>query len=188
MHPSPHQSTALAVAQSQVPSPTLTPLLLGLGSAKDRNRASRRDSWRVVKLRLRPSTNRRSKDSKQHWYFAVFCVRMVSCCKGVIYLHCLQNVKERNSETVSSSGKRKSIKASDFAATHAELLKPIYKYYQAMQFASYGHRFKRDALNRKVCVQMLLDAAKECHSREIYTRFKKAVEAELIGSDGSLRY
>lgn len=188
MHQPPYQSTALAVAQIQVPSPTLQPLLLSLGSAKDRNWASRRDSQRVVKLSLRPSTNRRSKDSKQHWYFAVFCVRMVSCCKGVIYLHCLQNVKERDSETVSSSGKRKSIKQSDFAAIHAELLKPIYKFYQAMQFASYGHRFKWDAPSRKVCVQMLLDAARECHSREIYTRFKKAVEAELIGSDRSLRY
>jgi hypothetical protein len=106
----------------------------------------------------------------------------------MIYLHCFQNVKERVSETVGTSGKRKSIKESGFAATQADLLKPIYKYYQAMHFASYGHRFKWDAPNRKVCVQMLLDAARECHSREIYTRFKKAVEAECFGSDGSFRY
>ncbi len=55
----------------------------------------------------------------------------------MIYLHCLQNVKERDSETVSSSGKgrRKSIKECNFAETHAELLKRIYKFYQAMHFA-----------------------------------------------------
>ena len=103
-------------------------------------------------------------------------------------MHCLQNVKERNSETVSSSGKRKSMKASDFAATHAELLKPIYKYYQAMTLATFGHRFQWDAINRKVCVRMLIDAARECHPRETYTHFKRAVEAELLGSDGALRY
>ena len=102
----------------------------------------------------------------------------------------MQNAKERDSETVSSSGKgkRKSIKESNFAETHAELLKPIYKFYQAMHFAYYGHLFKWNAPDRTGCVQMLLDAARECHSREIYTRFKKAVEAELIGNDGSPRY
>jgi hypothetical protein len=44
------------------------------------------------------------------------------------------------------------------------------------------------AVRRKACVQMLLDAARECHSRETYTRFKKAVEAELVGKDGAPRY
>jgi hypothetical protein len=83
----------------------------------------------------------------------------------MIYLHCLQNAKEL-SETVSTSGKRKSIKESGFAAsTQAELLKPIYKSYQAMPFASYGHSFKWDSPNRKVCVQMLLEAARECPAK-----------------------
>ena len=106
----------------------------------------------------------------------------------MIYLHCLQNVKERVSETVCTSGKRKSIKQSEFAATHAELLRPIYKYYQAMQFATHGHCFPWDATNRKACVQVLLDAARESLTREAYTQFKKDVQAELIGTDGALRY
>ena len=106
------------------------------------------------------------------------------------YLHCLQSVKERDAEKGSSTGKRKSIKENIFAAKHAELLrvKDIYKVYQAMQFATHGHCFMWDAVKRKACVQMLLDAARECHSRETYTRFKKAVEAELVGKDGAPRY
>jgi hypothetical protein len=104
------------------------------------------------------------------------------------YSHCPQNVKELESETVSSSGKRKSIKESGFAETHAQVLKPIYKFYQAMQFATHGHCFPWDATNRKACVQMLLDAARQCHSSETYTPFKKAVEAECTGVDGMLRY
>jgi tRNA U38,U39,U40 pseudouridine synthase TruA len=104
------------------------------------------------------------------------------------YLHCLQSVKARDAEKGSSSGKRKSIKESIFAVEHAEVLKPIYKYYQAMMFATHGHNFMWDAVRRKACVQMLLDAARECHSRETYTRFKKAVEAELVGKDGTPRY
>jgi tRNA U38,U39,U40 pseudouridine synthase TruA len=104
------------------------------------------------------------------------------------YLHCLQSVKARDAEKGSSSGKRKSIKESIFAVEHAEVLKPIYKYYQAMMFATHGHNFMWDAVRRKACVQMLLDAARECHSRETYTRFKKAVEAELVGKDGAPRY
>ena len=35
---------------------------------------------------------------------------------------------------------------------------------------------------------MLIDAAHECHPRETYTRFKKAVQAELVGKDGAPRY
>ncbi len=105
----------------------------------------------------------------------------------------MHNAKERDSETVSSSGKgkRKSIKESNFAETHAKLLKPIYKFYQAMHLPTTAtslsgtHLIVEDAFS---LVQMHLDAARECHSREIYTRFKKAVEAELIGSYGSLRY
>jgi hypothetical protein len=33
-----------------------------------------------------------------------------------------------------------------------------------------------------------LDAARECHPHETYTHFKKAVEAELLGPEGALRY
>ena len=104
------------------------------------------------------------------------------------YLHCLQSVKARDAEKGGSAGKRKSIKESIFAAKHAEALKPIYKHYQAMMFATYGHNFMWDANNRKTCVQMLIDAANECHSHETYTRFKKAVQAEQIGKDGAPRY
>ena len=101
----------------------------------------------------------------------------------------MQSGKALDSEQLSSSGKRKSIKESGFAATYADLLKPIYKYYQAMMLATFGHRFQWDAINRKVCVRMLIDAARECHPpRETYTHFKKAVEAELLGPDGALRY
>ena len=98
------------------------------------------------------------------------------------YFHCLQSVKARDAEKGGSTGKRKSIKESIFAAKHAEVLKPIYKSYQAMQFATHGHSFMWDAVKRKACVQMLLDAARECHPRQTYTRFKKAVEAELVTS------
>ena len=104
------------------------------------------------------------------------------------YLHCLQSVKARDAEKGGSAGKRKSIKESIFAAEHAEVLKPIHKYYQAMMFATYGHNFMWDANNRKTCVQMLIDAANECHPRETNTRFKKAVQAELVGKDGAPRY
>ena len=104
------------------------------------------------------------------------------------YLHCFQSVKSLDSEKLSSMGKRKSIKESGCANTYAELLKPIYKYYQAMQFAALGHSFPWDANSRKACVRALLDAAKECHPREAYTHFKKAVDAELLGPDGALRY
>ena len=65
------------------------------------------------------------------------------------YLHCLQSGKARDAEKGSSAGKRKSIKESIFAAKHAEALKLIYKYYQAMMFATYGHNFMWDAHNRK---------------------------------------
>ena len=104
------------------------------------------------------------------------------------YLHCLQSVKARDAEKGGSAGKRKSIKESIFAAEHAEALKPIYKYYQAMMFAAYGHNFMWDASNRKTCVQMLIDAAYACHPLETYTRFKKAVQAEQVGKDGAPRY
>ena len=104
------------------------------------------------------------------------------------YLHCLQSFKAQDSEKLSSAGKRKSIKESGLAKTFAEPLKPIYKYYQAMQFAALGHRFPWDAHSRKACVQTLLDAAKECLPRETYTQFKKAVEAERLGPDGAVRY
>jgi hypothetical protein len=35
---------------------------------------------------------------------------------------------------------------------------------------------------------VLLDAARESLTREAYTQFKKDVQAELIGTDGALRY
>ena len=87
-----------------------------------------------------------------------------------------------------STGKRKSSKESIFAAKHAEVLRPIYKSYQAMMFATHGHNFQWDAVKRKGCVQMLIDAARQCHPSETYTRFKKAVVAELVGKDGAPRY
>jgi hypothetical protein len=108
----------------------------------------------------------------------------------VSYVECLQRVKEEDSEKLStgSVGTRKSIKESDFANTHAEVLKPLYKHYQAMQFAALGHRFPWDASSRKACVRALLDAARECHPCETYNHFKKAVEAELLGPEGTVRY
>lgn len=89
----------------------------------------------------------------------------------------------------SSGGKknrRKSIKDSKFATKYSELLKPVYKYYQAMQFAAHGAHFQWEANHRARCVDMLLDAAKECHNSETYTIFKNAVEAELHGDDGRM--
>ena len=83
----------------------------------------------------------------------VICFFSSSCCTGMRYLHCLQSVKARDAEKGSSSGKRKSIKESIFAVEHAEVLKPIYKYYQAMMFATHGHNFMWDAVRRKACVQ-----------------------------------
>jgi hypothetical protein len=108
----------------------------------------------------------------------------------VSYVKCLQSVKEKDSEKLStgSVGTRQSIKESDFSNTYADLLKPLYKHYQAMQFAALGHRFPWNAASRKACVRALLDAAREVHPRETYTHFKKAVEAELLGHDGALRY
>ena len=82
--------------------------------------------------------------------------------------HCLQSDKALAS--VGSASKRKSIKQSDFATTHAELLRPIYKYYQAMQFATHGHCFPCEAINRKANVQMLLDAAREYLARDKASR------------------
>ncbi len=106
------------------------------------------------------------------------------------YVKCLQSVKERDSEKLStgSAGTRQSIKESDFSNTHAAVLRPLYKHYQAMQFAALGHRFPWNAASRKACVRALLDAARECHPHETYTHFKKAVEAELLGPEGALRY
>ena len=103
-------------------------------------------------------------------------------------MHCLQRGKERGAEKGGSAGKRKSIKESNFATKHAESIKPIYKHYQAMMFATYGHTFMWDAVKRKACVQMLIDAARVCHPSDTFTRFKKAVEAELVGKEGAPRY
>ena len=105
----------------------------------------------------------------------------------------MATVTDRKSDAVQSSGvvhvnRRKSIKESEFAVQYADLLKPIYKYYQAMQFSTYGAHFQWESNHRKRCVQMLLDAAKECHNNTDYICFKKAVQAELIGDHAAPRY
>ena len=64
----------------------------------------------------------------------------------------------------------------------------MYKYYQAMQFATHGYCFQWDTASRQDCIQMLLDAARECHTGDNYTCFKKAVQAELIGKHSTPRY
>lgn len=87
-----------------------------------------------------------------------------------------------------SKNRRKSIKESKFAEIHSELLKPVYKYYQAMHFATYGANFQWEATHRARCVRILLDAAKECHGdKEEFSVFEKAVEAELHGGEGMPR-
>ena len=97
---------------------------------------------------------------------------------------------DRKSDALQWSGgnRRKSIKESGFAVKYADLIKPIYKYYQAMQFSTYGAHFQWESNYRKRCVQMLLDAAKECHNNTDYICFKKAVHAELLGDDSAPRY
>ena len=67
------------------------------------------------------------------------------------------------------------------------MLKPVYKYYQAMQFATHAAHFQWEANYSGRCVHMLPDAAKECHKPEDYATFKNAVEAELHGDDGRPR-
>jgi len=99
----------------------------------------------------------------------------------------LPDMPDRHGSGGGSSGgknRRKSIKESKFAAKYSDLLKPVYKYYQAMQFAAHGAHFQWEANHRARCVYMLLDAAKECHKTDTYTIFKNAVEAELHGDDG----
>jgi hypothetical protein len=91
-------------------------------------------------------------------------------------------------QSAGAGNRRKSIKESNFAAQHADLLKPIYKYYQAMQFAIHGAHFQWEACNSVRCVRLLLDAAKQCHTPEDFTVFKKAVEAELDSDDDQPRY
>jgi hypothetical protein len=66
--------------------------------------------------------------------------------------------------------RHKSIKESMCVQEHAVLLKPIYKYYQAMQFASNSAHFQWDSNHHQRCVQMLIDAAKECHNTTDYNR------------------
>lgn len=83
-------------------------------------------------------------------------------------------------QSAGAGNRRKSIKESNFAAQHADLLKPIYKYYQAMQFSTYGADFQWEANCRSRCVLMLLDAAKVALHTEKYNRFKKAVMAEFV--------
>ena len=110
----------------------------------------------------------------------------MSCQNYLCSFHCLQSAKKL--VTGRSGGKRRSIKESEFAAEYAVMLKPVYKYYQAMQFATHGYRFQWDTAHRQDCIQMLLDAARECHTRDDYTRFKRAVRAELVGQHSTPRY
>ena len=95
---------------------------------------------------------------------------------------------DRRGSRVHSYNRRKSIKESKFATKHADLLKPVYKYYQAMQFAVHGANFQWEACHRVRSVRLLLDAAKQCHTPEDFTVFKKAVEAELLNDDDEPRY
>lgn len=87
-----------------------------------------------------------------------------------------------------SSNRRQSIKESEFAVQYRDLLKPIYPYYQAFHFAIYGADFQWESSNRKCCVQILLDAARQCHNESNYTTLRKAVHAELIGEQDNPRY
>ncbi len=77
----------------------------------------------------------------------------------------------RGTTSANTANRRKSIKASTFADEYSDLLKPAYKYYQAMQFATHGAHFQGEADYRVRCVHMLLDAAKECHKPEDYPFF-----------------
>ena len=81
---------------------------------------------------------------------------------------------------MNSYNRRKLIKESKFTTKHADLLKPVYKYYQAMQFATYGAHFQWEACHSERCV--------ERHKPEDFTVFKKAVEAELHSDDDQPRY
>ncbi len=74
------------------------------------------------------------------------------------------------------------------AIAYAALLKPITKHYQAMQFATHGTHFLWDTNHCQPCIQMMLDAAKECHTIADYNRFNKAVQAELLAEDCVPRY
>jgi hypothetical protein len=94
---------------------------------------------------------------------------------------------DRRGSSAKTANRRKSIKASTFADKYSDLLKPAYKYYQAMQFATHGAHFQWEANYRARCVHMLLDAVKECHKPEDYAIFEKAVEEELHGDDGRPR-
>jgi len=80
---------------------------------------------------------------------------------------------------VNTANRRKSIKDSKFVDKYSYLLKPLYKYYQAMHLATHGALFQWEACHREHCVHLLLDAAKELHSPDDYTILKKAVEEEL---------
>ncbi len=83
-------------------------------------------------------------------------------------------------QSAGAGNRRKSIKESYFAAQHANLLKPIYKYYQAMQFSTYCADFHWEGNCLSHCILMLLDAAKVALDTEKYNRFKKAVLAEHV--------
>ena len=54
--------------------------------------------------------------------------------------------------------------------------------------AIYGANFQWESSNRKCCVQILLDAARECHNDSDYTILRTAVLAELIGEQDNPRY
>jgi hypothetical protein len=90
---------------------------------------------------------------------------------------------DRRGSSVNTANRRKSIKESKIADKYSYLLKPLYKYYQAMHFATHGAHFQWEACHRERCIHLLLDAAKEWHTPDDYTILKKAVEEELHGDD-----
>ncbi len=62
-------------------------------------------------------------------------------------------------QSAGAGNRRKSIKESNFAAQHADLLKPIYKYYQAMQFSTYSADFQWEANCYSILISLHPNAA-----------------------------
>ena len=96
------------------------------------------------------------------------------------------------SEKKAGCNRRRSIKESEFAVEHNEILKHLYPIYQAMQFATYGAHFKWEASHRKLCVQALIDAAgvycADIGKPAEYHQFKDAVLEQLHGDSHEPRY
>ena len=96
------------------------------------------------------------------------------------------------SEKKAGCNRRRSIKESEFAVEHNEILKHLYPIYQAMQFATYGAHFKWEASHRKLCVQALVDAARAYYigieKPDEFPQFRQAVLDQLHGESQNLRY